>query len=397
MAGARVRSVHAPRRRPRRPVTHAGVSPEPVRRPERGQRTTKRIRRSRRPAPPRRRGRPRLGAGPGSRRVSPALRRGRSVGARVLTAGRRRPPVEVEVGQRGCIPGPVQWHRPRVVRRECGSRPVDTGRPLEIRRPMPSPQVRAARRGRRGGGPASVDRAHRSRGYRVAATTTVTRPAWSRCGVRGDDVPASGARAAPARISGRGDNLQSTRYPPVARRADDGAVIRARRVGRARPWTSTSGRGQAMGCDPVPAGHRLGGDQGVQDRLLGRLDTPSNRPPMTWSLTDRTSTVRRGSAANTVFGRFRLPSREADEQVAARVSAGPAHPGDAEAGPLGQPLALVGSSGASVATTTMIDPEPAGCAVAARPRPRRVRARHLRSRKRVADRDAVDPQPSRRP
>ena len=42
------------------------------------------------------------------------------------------------------------------------------------------------------------------------------------------------------------------------------------------------------------------------------------------------------------------------------MAAGPAGPGDAEPGPLRQPLALVGSSGASVATTTMIEPEPGG-------------------------------------
>ena len=37
-----------------------------------------------------------------------------------------------------------------------------------------------------------------------------------------------------------------------------------------------------------------------------------------------------------------IAGREGDEQVAARVAAGPAGAGDAETGPLGQPLALVG-------------------------------------------------------
>ena len=68
---------------------------------------------------------------------------------------------------------------------------------------------------------------------------------------------------------------------------------------------------------------------------------PSNRASMT-SRRRRIDGVDPDGRAVVVVGRQVVACRERDEQVAARVTAGAAGARDAEPGPLGEPLALVG-------------------------------------------------------
>ena len=101
---------------------------------------------------------------------------------------------------------------------------------------------------------------------------------------------------------------------------------------------------QGVGRDPVAPDDGRGRDQRVDDRLLGRLDGRVEQP-VDDDVADGPDVV--GAAADRVVivdasGRQPIAGREGDEQVAARVPAGAADAGDAETGPLGQPLALVG-------------------------------------------------------
>ena len=137
-----------------------------------------------------------------------------------------------------------------------------------------------------------------------------------------------------------------------SRRSPGGpSAVAGRSVGHPRPGGSpVPGHGleqpvvgERVGRDPVAPGHRLGGDQGVDDRLLGRLDRPRRTAGRSRG---RRPSGRRPSGASSpssaCAGQAAVAGREGEEQVARVVAAGPAHPGEAEAGPLGEPLALVG-------------------------------------------------------
>jgi hypothetical protein len=122
--------------------------------------------------------------------------------------------------------------------------------------------------------------------------------------------------------------------------------------------------------------------------------TPSNRPPIAWSFTVRTSTTSRGSVANVVCGSSRLPVAKQMNRSPLVLAPGAAHPGDPETRSLGEALALVGEQ-RRVGRDDDDDRARAG-------RRRRrgtvvvlgaVRRGHLRGRDRLADRHAVDPQP----
>ena len=98
---------------------------------------------------------------------------------------------------------------------------------------------------------------------------------------------------------------------------------------------------QAMRGDAIAPGHRLGGDQRVDDRLLGRLDRgldqrverPIHEPAKPEHAVAVGLRLGRGHAA--------IAGREAQEDVARGGRAKPADPRHAERRPPGQPGALV--------------------------------------------------------
>ena len=165
-------------------------------------------------------------------------------------------------------------------------------------------------------------------------------------------------------------------------------------ISSSRSW------GRAWAVIAVAAGHRLGRDQRVDDRLLGRLDRRRRTGASITSSFDRPDVDDEPRVARERRLRQRpVAGREAQEQVAARVAAGAAHPGDAEARPLGEPLALVGQQ-RRVGRDDDDDRARAGAAarsaVRRRPRRRSRRARDLVDRDRLADRARRRPAASSR-
>ena len=101
--------------------------------------------------------------------------------------------------------------------------------------------------------------------------------------------------------------------------------------------------GQGVGGDPVAAGHRLA----PPTRALTIASSvasivASNSAPIAKSFSARMSTTTPRVGPERRPRQRPVAGREAQEQVAARVGPGAAHPGDPEPGPLGEPLALVG-------------------------------------------------------
>ena len=98
---------------------------------------------------------------------------------------------------------------------------------------------------------------------------------------------------------------------------------------------------ERMGGDAIASDHGLGGHEGVDDRLLGRLDRPVEQR-VDRAVGDRADVD--GQARLGLVGVPReasVPGRPGEEQVARVVPAGPADAGQAQTGPLGEPLALV--------------------------------------------------------
>ncbi len=98
---------------------------------------------------------------------------------------------------------------------------------------------------------------------------------------------------------------------------------------------------EGVGSDPVPPGHRPGRDEGVDDRLLGRLDHRVEQG-IDDAVADGADVVRERRGPVLVLDRQTIAGREGEEQVAAGLAAGPSDPRDAEARTLRDPLALVG-------------------------------------------------------
>ena len=99
-----------------------------------------------------------------------------------------------------------------------------------------------------------------------------------------------------------------------------------------------------VGRDAVAPDDRRRGDERVDDGLLGRLDDGIEQL-VDGDVADGADGI--GGDADRVVvvartGRDPIAGRERDEQVAARVAARAADPGDPEARALRQPLALVG-------------------------------------------------------
>src|SRR5258705_8895096 len=96
-----------------------------------------------------------------------------------------------------------------------------------------------------------------------------------------------------------------------------------------------------VGRDRVAAGHRFGGDQGIQDRLLGRLDDALEQGADD-VVVDRADVDRQARIGGERDSRQpAVAGREAQEYVTARVGAGSAHPGYPEPRSLRKWLALV--------------------------------------------------------
>ena len=182
-------------------------------------------------------------------------------------------------------------------------------RPPPARRPWVEqvPEIRARRRPRRRS-------RRRCRGRRGSPGSPAGRPR---------SPPGSTGSVPPRRLAPRSPASPAGRTAPSSRAA-----------GRA------AARSPVIPSRPVIV---VGGDERVEDRLLGRLDRRVEQradrevvqgPEVRRRRADPPGTT---SAAASPVAR-----REAQEQVAARVGAGPAHPGDAEARPLGEAIALVG-------------------------------------------------------
>ena len=153
--------------------------------------------------------------------------------------------------------------------------------------------------------------------------------------------------------------------------------------------------GQGVGGDAVAAGHRLGGDERVDDRLLGRLDRRVEQRRRSRSRSSaRMSSVTRGSVRNEVRGR-RPVARSRSTGTGRRSSARRCRPSGRSRGPArwASRSHWWGRSGASVATMTMIEPEPGGGAGRRSSSSAAYGLGDVADRDRLADRHPVDPQP----
>ena len=156
--------------------------------------------------------------------------------------------------------------------------------------------------------------------------------------------------------------------------------------------------GQGVGGDPVAAGHRLGGDQRVDDRLLGRLDDGVEQGVDRRSSSARTSASTRRIRLVVVRGSSGCPSRSARNRSPLVWPPVPPIRAMPEARALGEPLALVGQQRRvgrddddDRARAGRRHAGEAGIVVGRAV----VRARDLGDRDLLADRHAVDPEPAR--
>ena len=98
---------------------------------------------------------------------------------------------------------------------------------------------------------------------------------------------------------------------------------------------------EGVGGHPVSPDHRLGGDERVDDRFLGRLDGRVEHR-VDDEVADRPHVIGEELGVILVLGGQAIAGREGDEQVAAGVPARPTGAGQAETRTLGQALQLVG-------------------------------------------------------
>lgn len=98
---------------------------------------------------------------------------------------------------------------------------------------------------------------------------------------------------------------------------------------------------QRMGGDAVAPGHRLGGDQGVDDRLLGRLDGRVE-DGVDDDVADRPHVIGEEFRVVLVFRRESIPRRECDEQVSTGVPACAAGASQAQPRTLRDTFELIG-------------------------------------------------------
>src|SRR5262245_6758690 len=146
-----------------------------------------------------------------------------------------------------------------------------------------------------------------------------------------------------------------------------------------------------MSDGPVTAGHRLGGDEGVDDRLLGRLHRRLEErvEPSVHHGPD----IEHPDAVGLPLGwrQAAIARGEGQEEVARRRRTETAHAGDPQLGPASDAAALMGKQrrvGRDDADDRTAPGTPVGDADALT----RPRARHLRDGDLLADRHAVDPE-----
>ena len=296
-------------------------------------------------------------------------------GARVV-GGERRPRGRPRRTPPRAAGRPMPW--PSAVRID---EQVGQGPPRPVSTSPPKPDDRAARIG--------DERASRAR---AGAGGTARRRRRSRPGRR-----CRGRRGSPGsrrcrRRRGADGRRRATLRRPVAtgrpaRTAPNRAIVSSEPV-----------VGQGVGRDPVAAGHRLGGDEGVDDRLLGRLDRRvEQRVDREVVRPIRTSTAEAADRrANEVRGSARLPVAKPRNRSPLECPPVPPIRAMPETRPLGEPLALVGQERRVGRDDDDDRAEPAAARRAVGDGPRRPRAYGLgisRRRDRLADRDAVDAQP----
>ena len=108
-------------------------------------------------------------------------------------------------------------------------------------------------------------------------------------------------------------------------------------------------------CAVMPSRHSAGCEQRVQDRLLGCLRRGVEERGHAL-VGDHLKRYDRRSFPSPGPGDVTVAGGEGEEEVAAPILAAATHAAEADARTLGETVALVGSSGVSVARITMIEP-----------------------------------------
>ena len=384
------------------------------------------VRRGRRDRPSRRSGPAPSDDEPGGHRAAPTSRR------EVRACGRRRPRRELaslgHVGERrvddGQVvrpPGASSGPRPgtgSATRR--ASRPAGTA--ARARGSSEPNVVRSARRrrrprravARRSRGPGRSGRTNRSARCRARPVSTAapkpTRPFRHRSRRRATRAASHevrrGSRRGPRRPLGRRPASWTRWSRAISSSVATSASIAGRMAMSAadptvslrpgRPAAAMTARSRSCGraWAVMPSRPVTVGAATSALTIASSVDSmvASNSRSMTTSPTARTSYVPRptGSRRRPEPAGQAVAGREGDEQVAAGVAAGAADPGDAQPGPLGEPLALVRQE-RRVGRDDDDDRAGAGRRLDG---PCVVRAGHLDStRDRLADPHAVDAQP----